>query len=197
MKYLILMNRLSFNKNCIISKFMVIEKAQVKGAADKVVFTCSALENPEVGAERNKDLAIPNGEYKLKWHSSPKFNKAIQRDSGDNTMQAILLYNDKVPASRCILIHQGNTAADTEGCILLGEAAADLNSITDSRVTVGKFYKLIKNIMDEAGPDSIQFIIQGQKPCDECQERREQEMREQEMRERELRKLEKRQQKIN
>lgn len=167
MKYLILLNRLTFNKNCIIGKLLVIEKAQTKSAADKVLFTCSTLENPEVGAERNKDLAIPLGEYKIKWHNSPRFNKAIQRDSGDSTMQAILLYNDEVPASRCILIHQGNTANNTEGCILLGEAAADLNSITDSRITVGKFYKLIKNIMDKVGPDNIQFIIQGEKPSEE------------------------------
>lgn len=49
---------------------------------------------------------IPEGEYVIRRHTSPKFG---------------LCYSvDNVPERSHILIHAGNTAADTNGCILVG-----------------------------------------------------------------------------
>ena len=47
--------------------------------------------------------------YKLSNGKSPKFKRELP-----------LVYNDKVPATRGIRIHVGNSAKDSNGCILVG-----------------------------------------------------------------------------
>jgi uncharacterized Zn-binding protein involved in type VI secretion len=70
---------------------------------------------------------IPAGEYEIVWHQGRKFVKALRlRGSG-------------VQDSRAILIHAGNTARDTEGCLLPGSGYV-LNSVTGSQAMVKKIY---------------------------------------------------------
>jgi hypothetical protein len=52
--------------------------------------------------------AIPYGTYEIKWTYSPRFKKYTPQ-----------LMN--VPSFEGIRIHAGNTSADTEGCLILGE----------------------------------------------------------------------------
>jgi hypothetical protein len=52
--------------------------------------------------------AIPAGRYNVILRKSPKFNRELPRLEG-------------VPDFEGILIHRGNTAKDTSGCILVGE----------------------------------------------------------------------------
>lgn len=70
-------------------------------------YFCDTLED----AVREKKIAgitaIPAGEYKVKKSYSPRFKK---------TLPEIL----NVPNFTGVRIHAGNTAKDTDGCILLG-----------------------------------------------------------------------------
>ena len=50
--------------------------------------------------------SIPDGEYTIRKHESPKFGLCYAVDN--------------VPERSHILIHAGNTSDDTQGCILLG-----------------------------------------------------------------------------
>ena len=74
--------------------------------------------------------AIPYGTYEIKWTYSPRFKKY--------TPQLI-----NVPSFEGIRIHAGNTSADTEGCLLLGENK-QVGKVLNSRATINKFYPLIK-----------------------------------------------------
>lgn len=57
----------------------------------------------------NAAKAIPCGMYTVQNSKSPKFKRELP-----------LVWNAKVPASRGIRIHVGNTVASSSGCILVG-----------------------------------------------------------------------------
>lgn len=57
----------------------------------------------------NASKAIPAGLYSIENSVSPKFKRELP-----------LLYNAAVPATRGIRIHVGNSAKDSNGCILVG-----------------------------------------------------------------------------
>ena len=127
-------------KGAIIGIFRVLE-------GQKELFRCYSLEENNIGAARNQDLAIPFGKYKLKRHKSPKFNATLAKILGEQGQDMVLLYNDVVPDDRTILIHWGNDESDTLGCILLGEVkSADNRAVYNSRAACKEFYKLIKGV---------------------------------------------------
>ena len=74
--------------------------------------------------------AIPYGIYEIKWTYSPRFKKYTPQ-----------LMN--VPSFEGIRIHAGNTSADTEGCLILGENK-QVGKVLNSRATINKFYTIIK-----------------------------------------------------
>lgn len=78
-------------------------------------YVCDTLEDPVRDLTREKKVpgqtAIPVGTYDVVVNISPKFKRLLPR----------LLH---VPGFEGILIHRGNTAADTAGCILVGENRA-------------------------------------------------------------------------
>ena len=77
-------------------------------------FVCYTLENA--------DKAIPCGMYTVQNSKSPKFKRELP-----------LLNNAKVPASRGIRIHRGNTATDSQGCVLVGMGrSTEKSSVTES-----------------------------------------------------------------
>ena len=79
--------------------------------------------------------AIPYGTYEIKWTYSPRFKKYTPQ-----------LMN--VPSFEGIRIHSGNTSADTEGCLILGENK-QVGKVLNSRATINKFYPIIKKACSE------------------------------------------------
>lgn len=74
--------------------------------------------------------AIPTGKYQIVMTYSSKFKKVMP-----------LLLN--VPGFAGIRIHSGNTADDTEGCIITGQNKV-VGKVINSRVTTDKLYSIIK-----------------------------------------------------
>lgn len=66
---------------------------------------CFTLEWPKEGA---KYACIPSGTYEVVGYDSPHFKRRV-----------LLVQN--VPDRTAIEIHMGNTIADSEGCILVGQ----------------------------------------------------------------------------
>lgn len=74
--------------------------------------------------------AIPYGTYNVKWTYSNKFKKYMP-----------LIEN--VPYFTGIRIHAGNSSADTQGCVLVGENKA-VGKVLNSKNTVNKLYPIIE-----------------------------------------------------
>lgn len=71
-------------------------------------FQCFTLEDAERFEKIHGETAIPCGTYEVRMTYSPRFKQAMPILIG-------------VPNFEGVRIHWGNTADDTEGCILLGE----------------------------------------------------------------------------
>ena len=77
-------------------------------------FICYTLENAS--------KAIPCGIYTVQNSKSPKFKRELP-----------LLFRSNVPQSRGIRIHRGNTAKDSQGCVLVGMGrSTEKSSVTES-----------------------------------------------------------------
>ena len=100
------------------------EKEVLKG------YTCEPA-GPDT-TQSGKDRRIPQGEYRVAWHDSPKFRVRLP-----------LLWNELVPKSRCILIHAGNTGSNTEGCVLLGNSLG-AHRVKDSRAALSALLATVK-----------------------------------------------------
>ena len=88
--------------------------------------------------------AIPNGTYELKLTYSNKFKKILPE---------IL----NVPHFLGIRIHTGNSASDSEGCILVGKwDGVTVNWISNSRDCFTKLMDLLNNVSDK---ESITITI--------------------------------------
>lgn len=97
----------------------------------------------EAGGKKIKgETAIPRGNYKVTIDFSNRFQKQ---------MMHVL----DVPGFEGIRIHAGNTAADTEGCILLGKVRSD-NAVFNSRDAVNALFEKVRTALDAGQPVTLE-----------------------------------------
>lgn len=111
-------------------------------------FFCNTLEDTVRDLSNEKKVygktAIPYGEYKVVYNWSPKFGRNLPR-----------LLN--VPAFEGILIHPGNTADDSAGCILVGRNT-EVGRLTESRYTSDKLNVLIEDAQRRGESITIKIV---------------------------------------
>ena len=85
--------------------------------------------------------AIPTGRYEVTIGViSPKLSKSkFYKQFGGGRVPRLL----NVPAFDGILIHCGNTAKDTDGCILIGKNTK-VGMVLDSKITYSKLYPILE-----------------------------------------------------
>ena len=93
-------------------------------------FFCHTLEDVTRPEKVYGETAIPEGTYKVKITYSPRFKRDLP-----------LLLN--VPKFEGIRIHAGNTAKDTEGCILVGDLAGQ-DIVWQSRAAFNRLFDKLK-----------------------------------------------------
>ena len=116
------------------------------------VYFCDTIEDTDRGlrqslpesVNRSKKrfgaTAIPTGRYQVTLGiKSPKFSKKKQYDFCGGYLPRLI----NVPAFEGVLIHIGNTAKDTEGCLLVGRNTK-VGKVLDSGVTFRALYAKLK-----------------------------------------------------
>ena len=81
-----------------------------------------------------KPCAIPEGEYKVSMTYSPKYKTQLPLITGDSRFNSLW---------QGIRIHAGNTAKDTQGCILVGKNR-EVGKVLDSRLMLKKVMAVLK-----------------------------------------------------
>lgn len=116
------------------------------------VYFCDTIEDTDRGlrqslpesVNRSKKrfgaTAIPTGRYQVTLGvKSPKFSKKKQYDFCGGYLPRLI----NVPAFEGVLIHIGNTAKDTDGCLLVGKNTK-VGKVLDSGVTFRALYEKLK-----------------------------------------------------
>ena len=116
-------------------------------------YYCDTLEDSDRGLVSSMPLdelkrkklahitAIPTGKYQISMNAiSPRLSKSkFYKQFGEGRVPRLL----NVPAFDGILIHCGNTAKDTDGCILIGKNK-QVGMVLDSKATYSNLYSLLE-----------------------------------------------------
>jgi hypothetical protein len=116
-------------------------------------YFCDTLEDSDRGLDSSMPLdvlkhkklahitAIPTGRYQVVMNIvSPRLSKSkFYKQFGEGRVPRLL----NVPAFEGILIHCGNTAKDTDGCILVGKNSK-VGMVLDSKITYSNLYPLLE-----------------------------------------------------
>ena len=126
-------------------------------------YFCDTLEDADRGLEQAMPLdmikrikvkgetAIPTGTYELSMrHISPKYSRKKAFAFTGGVMPRLL----NVPGYEGVLIHSGNTAADSEGCILVGENKA-VGKVLNSMAT----FKALWSVLNQRKSEPITITI--------------------------------------
>ena len=149
----IVLTRIAKRKTYTIGKLAIVERVDDEYlAGERETYFCDTLEPPALEqkttvskeavlrspkkAQSLKPFAIPEGRYAVVISWSPKIKQWLP----------ILL---GVPMFSGIRIHAGNTAADTEGCILVGKNR-EVGKVLDSRAWL---YRLKQKITEAKARD--------------------------------------------
>jgi hypothetical protein len=100
--------------------------------------------------------AIPPGKFLVVLSQSPKFSRSTDSWVMQYAMEIPHVLG--IPSRSNILIHWGNSAVDTEGCVLVGDTAAQ-DYIGQSRKAFSELWALLKAAKD-AG-EAISLTVQG------------------------------------
>lgn len=118
--------------NIILNRFEFSDQSTIGTLdIDKGMFSCFTLEDTIRRIKKFGETAIPAGIYKIALITSPRFGFVPH------------LLN--VPYFTDILIHNGNSASETKGCILVGKYnESQKNWVGESRLTHRAMMNVLK-----------------------------------------------------
>lgn len=111
-------------------------------------FACFTIEDGHRDVKEWGKTRIPDGTYDVTFRNEGGFHNRYSARYGD--MHKGMLWVRDVPNFEYILIHIGNTAKDTAGCLLVGDQPIrDEDFIAGSRRTYEAIYPLIAKALED------------------------------------------------
>lgn len=144
--------------NIIVDRFISDSESTISRISVGNKFVCFGLEDEFRAIKKPKETRIPAGTYKIAVRTKGKHHQQYKERFKNIHRGMLEILN--VPNFTDILIHCGNTHADTEGCLLVGTSAhteLDNMSVSSSGVAYQKFYPLVISAA-EAGDLSITIV---------------------------------------
>ena len=121
------LNRTVFNDKCTLGE-MLIDGVHFAYTLEDVC----RFQNGDISKKIQNETCIDAGTYEVIVDFSNHFQKSLPH---------IL----NVPCFEGVRIHGGNTAADTEGCILIGKSSNWIDTISDCHDVVNQLTERIQN----------------------------------------------------
>jgi len=140
----------------------IIRKPSAKGATLSTWYVegrqfCFGVEDPVRGPAEAKvwgKTAIPAGTYRVRVTMSNRFKRRLPLLV--NMPGGTIRFGNNLIDDCGVRIHPGNTAADTEGCLLPGTAfRADGASVSASRVAFDRLFLLIEQAVQNNEPITL------------------------------------------
>lgn len=90
------------------------------------------------------ETRIPAGTYKITLRTEGGFHQRYSTDRRFRAFHEGMLWVRDVPGFEYVLIHVGNTEADTNGCLCVGETRDELQlTVFNSALAYSRLYKLV------------------------------------------------------
>lgn len=114
-------------------------------------FQCHTIEDGHKDVKVKGQTRIPNGRYEVTLRKEGGFHTKYLKEYGSDFHKGMLWVRN-VPNFEYILIHVGNSAKDTDGCLLVGmtNSADEAGFIGGSKIAYRKIYPIIAKEL-EAG----------------------------------------------
>jgi hypothetical protein len=114
-------------------------------------FQCHTIEDGHKDVKVKGETRIPDGRYEVTLRKEGGFHGRYLKEYGASFHKGMLWVRN-VPNFEYILIHVGNSAKDTEGCLLVGmtNSADEAGFIGGSKIAYRKIYPIIAKEL-EAG----------------------------------------------
>ena len=125
-------------------------------------FQCFTLENAYHEVKVLKNTRIPEGKYKITLRKKGGYNTRYLSKFGDSFHKGMLYLND-VDNFKLILIHTGNKADHTDGCILVANTIGTNNTFTDGFIgdstnCYRKLYPKIRDVLLDGEEVTIEIV---------------------------------------
>lgn len=109
-------------------------------------YTLEDRYRPPPEAKVPRATCIPCGRYQVRITHSPRF-------------KVFMPLLDDVPGFSGVRIHPGNTAEDTEGCILVGRRRDGVDRVLESRAAYASLFVLLQSAGEGAEPVFITVSV--------------------------------------
>lgn len=142
----IILKRIAKKKDYTIGRLYVNGKYVCDTLEDKDRGLTASMSVAQIcGVKVHGETAIPMGRYLVDMKTvSPRFGGRAQYQFCKGRLPRLC----NIPGFSGVLIHCGNTAKDTEGCILVGENK-EVGKVLNSTATFKRVYPMLKAASDK------------------------------------------------